>query len=446
MAIKTFYIKDAIAGSSQHGSLQDGGVAPSTTTSGTGWTVGTENNTQYCLQDYGSKRDHFSFNSTVVPSTGPNTSDCWRTESTLSGTFDIGSWTIAIAVRSVSASASGSGRLRCRVWRSVNQNGSSATQITSGTITTNQWSNLSTGTTQNLTATFSPGSIVLNGEYLFLQIACEIDNDSFNSSADVLIRVSSTGSVITTTNFTSGTIINGSATIAGSADVLFNINGNVLPHSTSSGLAGKSFNIIGNTILNGLSICNAAINANVYGGGNVNSILYGISNSEADILANCNININLLSDSNLIGSIQAEAYPFSEIDCKSGSLFILSFEKNIFITKNIPQTLQYFPGQKCTCFLEITGTNLEVLSSLTPPIVSKIIFPNLTLAYGYPINMTKLFDGLYYYSFWIPKGATAIGDYLVYITYTNPDNNLINSQIYQVVVNAPFGTFGMTSN
>ena len=84
-------------------------------------------------------------------------------------------------------------------------------------------------------------------------------------------------------------------------------------------------------------------------------------------------------------------------------------------------------------------------NSLTTPIVSRIILPDLTLAVGYPKNMIKIDTGLYYFSFVLPVGAISVGSYLVDMSYTNPVNEVITNTACQIVVNAPYGNWSMTT-
>ena len=105
------------------------------------------------------------------------------------------------------------------------------------------------------------------------------------------------------------------------------------------------------------------------------------------------------------------------------------------------QTLNFFPGQKAAIFLETVDGYGTRTDSPSLPFVSRSVFPNLTLAAGYPENMTKLDTGLYYYEFVLPSGAIAIGSYLVDVTFINPANDAINSSFYQIIVSAPFGNY-----
>lgn len=115
------------------------------------------------------------------------------------------------------------------------------------------------------------------------------------------------------------------------------------------------------------------------------------------------------------------------------------------------QNISYFPGQTATIFLEtldINGVRADgYLSSdgYLLPSVNRIFNPDLSLASGYPVNMIQLDVGLYYYKFIIPVGAVAVGSYLLNIAYINPSNSYINTSLYQIVVNAPFGNYGIST-
>lgn len=109
------------------------------------------------------------------------------------------------------------------------------------------------------------------------------------------------------------------------------------------------------------------------------------------------------------------------------------------------QILSYFPGQQVTVFLETKAIDGYRVDSPTIPMVTRIIFPGFTLAADYPSAMTQLDIGLYYAQFVIPTGAASVGSYLVDVSYTNPSTSVINTETYQIIVNAPFGNFSTTS-
>lgn len=106
--------------------------------------------------------------------------------------------------------------------------------------------------------------------------------------------------------------------------------------------------------------------------------------------------------------------------------------------------LNYFPGQKATIFLETVDVEGVRTDTSTLPLVNRIIFPELTLASNYPQYMIQLDTGLYYYQFVLPTGAQAIGNYLIDVSFINPVNSTVNTQIYQIIVTAPYGNFSTT--
>jgi len=105
--------------------------------------------------------------------------------------------------------------------------------------------------------------------------------------------------------------------------------------------------------------------------------------------------------------------------------------------------LQYFPGQQVTLFLEVVDGYGRVNSFSTPQI-DGILMPNFTPLIGYPQPMNQLGKGLYVFQFTLPTGAAAVGSWLAEASYTYQDG-YVNSQLYQIVVQAAFGNFGTTS-
>jgi hypothetical protein len=108
------------------------------------------------------------------------------------------------------------------------------------------------------------------------------------------------------------------------------------------------------------------------------------------------------------------------------------------------QTLSYAPGQAATIFLETLDGYGVRHDAYSTPVITRLVFPTLTLAAGYPAPMTKLDTGLYYYLFVLPTGATAVGSYLVDISYINPATGYTNTALYQIAVNAPYGNYSAT--
>lgn len=105
--------------------------------------------------------------------------------------------------------------------------------------------------------------------------------------------------------------------------------------------------------------------------------------------------------------------------------------------------LQYFPGQRVTLFLEVVDGYGRV-DSLSTPQIDGILMPDFTAMVGYPQNMIRLGTGLYYHQFMLPTGAASVGSFLAEASY-NYQDGYVNSQLYQIVVNAAFGNFGVVS-
>lgn len=95
--------------------------------------------------------------------------------------------------------------MRCRLFRGPNQDGSSATEITSAQQQGGLVSDLATTVTQVSTATFNPGAFSITNEYIFIEIAWERTGAGGMTTSDVNARIgngSGTGSRVVTADFT----------------------------------------------------------------------------------------------------------------------------------------------------------------------------------------------------------------------------------------------------
>ena len=72
--------------------------------------------------------------------------------------------------------------------------------------------------------------------------------------------------------------------------------------------------------------------------------------------------------------------------------------------------------------------------------------PTIPEPVSYPVNMTEFSTGLWYFQFAIPTGASAVGSYLIDVAYLNPSDGYVCNELYQIVVNAPFGNYGTTAS
>jgi hypothetical protein len=108
------------------------------------------------------------------------------------------------------------------------------------------------------------------------------------------------------------------------------------------------------------------------------------------------------------------------------------------------QTLYFSPGERATIFLDSFDSDSIRADGYDLPVVSRIIFPDLSLATGFPTNMTKLDTGLYYFRFTLPLTASAVGSYLVDVTYWDPTGTVERQTLYHIIVTAPFGNFSVS--
>lgn len=109
------------------------------------------------------------------------------------------------------------------------------------------------------------------------------------------------------------------------------------------------------------------------------------------------------------------------------------------------QVFYHSPGQSVTIVLETLAVTGSREDSPALPTVNRIILPSLTLAASYPQSMIKIDTGLYYYKFILPSGSTAVGTYIVDISYVDPALSTLKNVAYQVVVTATAGNFGLNS-
>lgn len=122
-------------------------------------------------------------------------------------------------------------------------------------------------------------------------------------------------------------------------------------------------------------------------------------------------------------------------------MFVYSYTFN---GGRMSQILFHSPGQQVTIVLE-TLDGYQRADSSTIPSVYRIIFPSLSLAAGYPLNMTKISAGLYVFTFALPVGATAVGSYIVDVVWTDPATGNPAQTYYQIVVTAPSGNYSVTA-
>ena len=218
---KVLYLKDAKASGSNHGSLQDGGTAPASTMIASGWIVGTVAATKYARLAYTAERASSAHLTTVEPSGSPNNAvqtgagDCFRSEDPISGRFQAGDWTFDLEViGETQATSTHDGKIRVRVWRSTSATGANATELTGATQVTGAYANLTNTVLQALQVVWAAPLFELNGEYLFVQLAHQLDGAGDNAASDVHLRVGS-GNVVTTASFSFVGVVTATVAVRG---------------------------------------------------------------------------------------------------------------------------------------------------------------------------------------------------------------------------------------
>ena len=202
MAVKTYRLAATVV--NNFGELVESDQ--SLATQATGWQMAKLASPQSSEMDVSVENTVFSSNATTAKPSGlitGTTANALRTTTALKGTFAATSWTIAVVLRSVTA-AGGTVRVRMRVYKSANADGTGATELTGSTQVGTTTGALSTTADQTSTVTWSPGTtIFLNNEYLFFALALEVvtAGGSNSSDADLRIGSSTTGTRVVTPDY-----------------------------------------------------------------------------------------------------------------------------------------------------------------------------------------------------------------------------------------------------
>ncbi len=159
--------------------------APSTLDEAQGWAVDKYGSGYYCIY-YPDVTVVYNSASWVTIEPVPFSTYGYRTAATLRGDFANDDWVLIFKVKSGATYYTQKGYVKYRLWRSVNANGSGATQITPGWQASSLIAFTAANQYQTGTIKWSPGAIItLTNEYLFLEIEWACNLSGGNNAATV---------------------------------------------------------------------------------------------------------------------------------------------------------------------------------------------------------------------------------------------------------------------
>lgn len=159
--------------------------------------------------------------------------DAYRSDHPFAGSFAAGNWSIAFKLVSSDSPniPNATVKVRLRVWKSANADGTSATELTSSTQVSSTLT-LDSSTIKDATITWSAPALTFDDEYLFYQIGYELDSNA-GSAGQRLIAYA--GGVTTTTDFVpnaSQAISHGATTATATSGTSLTLN---VPSGTKPG-------------------------------------------------------------------------------------------------------------------------------------------------------------------------------------------------------------------
>ena len=208
MAALTWYLNNEFVSNIHQSMGETSPGVEATTSPNYGWTVGTAAGPLYSSADAQTERLSSTFGATAQPDgsivTTIGAGDCWRSQNVYTGTFDAGSWTFSAAVRAVTRGGTQDGLCGFRLFKSPNIDGSGATELSGGAILDGSAvTDLLTTVTQVSThVSASISSFTVSGDYLFVQIGWKHTGAGTSITSDVIFRIGTGASLVTSTNFT----------------------------------------------------------------------------------------------------------------------------------------------------------------------------------------------------------------------------------------------------
>ena len=200
----TFYLKDTAQSGVTFYTLQQGGAAPATATTGTGWTVSTGVG-DHSAMEAGIKRAASTFGSIsgTLPLAPNNSIGNGFRSDVMTGIIEAGTWNLTIPIIAVTSGGDQDIRMGISLLKGSAANGSDAVYFTAGDTPT--ITNLTTADAQLVT--FSPvvSQVAFVAEYLFLTIQLERIGAGGAVDSDVLLRVGA-DSIVSAPTFSEGVL------------------------------------------------------------------------------------------------------------------------------------------------------------------------------------------------------------------------------------------------
>lgn len=176
----TYYLTNTDLVSLQYEKLDT--TAPATPDEAQGWTVDKKASPNYCVYKPDTTCPSGDF---VTTEPGAFSLSGYRTQDPITGQFVSGIWTLYGKVKCNTYYAQ-KGRVKFRLWRSSNADGSSATQITPGWQQSAQIGFTAANQYQTFSIVWTAGNAVsLDNEYLFLEIEWSAEVSGGNNAAAV---------------------------------------------------------------------------------------------------------------------------------------------------------------------------------------------------------------------------------------------------------------------
>lgn len=97
------------------------------------------------------------------------------------------------------------------------------------------------------------------------------------------------------------------------------------------------------------------------------------------------------------------------------------------------------PGQAVTIVVQTTDGYTGARVDDFVPVVMEVLFPDRSVAEGFPQPMVRLNTGLYAYTLNIPTGPTSLGTFIASTYFVEPGTGLGVWQLFSIQVARPFG-------